>query len=436
MGWREATEHLDALGIDAMKSMAPSMHRIAALCEALDHPERAAQALHISGTNGKSSAARIATGLLSAAGLSVGTYTSPHLESVRERIAFNGEALSEEDFGDAFDHVLPYVELVSDRLKERITYFELLTGMFFLWAAESAVDAVVVEVGLGGTWDATNVVTPAVTAITNVGLDHTSLLGTDTPTIAREKAGIIKRNAPVVTGERAPAVLAVIEERAQEEQTEVLTLGRDFDVVDNRVSVGGRVLSLRTTSTLYDELYLPLHGTHQGTNAAVALQAVTSFLPARELGHELVSDGFAQTTAPGRLETIPTGVEAAATVVLDVAHNPSGMSALVSSLVGAFTFQRVVFVVGVLADKDYNGMLGEMTRVLCSVVATQARSARSVPAADLQDACERFGLPCMVVDDVGEAVAAARTEAEPDDLVCITGSHYVVGEARSFLLHR
>lgn len=434
MGWEEAAAHLDALGVDVMKSMGPALHRIEALCELLNHPERSAPALHITGTNGKTSTAGTATGLLSAMGLSVGTYTSPHLETVRERLALNGEPVSEAAFGEVFDYLYPYLELLERDLGERLTFFEVLTGMFFLWAAETPVDAMVVEVGLGGRWDATNVVPASVSVITGIGLDHTAQLGSDKAGIASEKSGIIKPGAVAVTGERSPQMLAVIEDRAAREGATVLLLERDFSVTENRVSVGGRVVSVTTTSAAYDELYLPLHGRHQGVNAAIALQAVTSFLPGRELGYEVASEGFAKAVVPGRLETIPMGVEAAATVLLDVAHNPDGISALVSSLAGTFTFDRVVFVLGVSEDKDYIGMITELGRLRCSIVATRAESRSSIPPSSIAEAAQGLGLPCAIVEGVGAATAAARADAEVDDLVCITGSHYVVGEARRFLL--
>src|ERR687896_23160 len=205
--YAEAEAYLDALGVDAMKRLAPSLHRIEALCAALDHPERRLQAIHVTGTNGKTSTARIATSLLGATGLTVGTYTSPHLETVRERIALSGELISKDDFGDVFDHMRPFLMHVEESLGERLSYFEVLTALFFLWAAETPVDAAVVEVGLGGRWDATNVMDAQVAVVTNVALDHMSLLGQDRATIAREKVGIIKDDAIVVTGERAPDIL-------------------------------------------------------------------------------------------------------------------------------------------------------------------------------------------------------------------------------------
>jgi dihydrofolate synthase/folylpolyglutamate synthase len=435
MGYREAMAHLDALGVDAMKHMAPSLKRIKAICAVLDHPERTIPAIHITGTNGKTSTARIATALLGAAGLNVGTYTSPHLESVNERIALNGTPIPDEEFGDLFDHFKPYLDVVESDIGERLTYFEVLTAMFFLWATERPVDAMVVEVGLGGRWDATNVLLAPVAVITNIAFDHTALLGNDRPTIAREKAGIIKPGAQVVTAELSPDALAVIQEEADEVEANVSVIQRDFGASENTLAIGGRYLSLFTSSARYDEMFLPLHGDHQGDNAAMALEAVTRFLPTQIFEEALVAEGFGTTTADGRMETIRLASETGAAVVLDVAHNPDGMSAMVSSLIEAFPFDRVVVVLGILEDKDHLGMLTELARLKAHVIATKPRSARSIDPGELAKVAEALGLSTEVIEDVGSSVRRALSIAEPGELVCITGSHYVVGEARTELRH-
>ncbi|MPZ90937.1 MAG: dihydrofolate synthase [Actinobacteria bacterium] len=429
----DAQAYLDALGIDVMKKMRPNTERIEALCEALDHPERSAPAMHITGTNGKTSTAAIATSLLAATGLSVGTYTSPHLQSVRERIALNGQSVGENEFGEVFEHILPFIELVEQRLDDRLTYFEVLTAMFFLWAAERPVEAMVVEVGLGGRWDATNVVDASVAVITNVGLDHTGLLGMDRETIAREKAGIIKPEAQVVTAERTPSVLQAISEEADKQRATLVGLERDFSVADNRIAVGGRYLSISTSVEKYEGLFLPLHGSHQGVNAVVALEAGLRFL-SKPLDHEVVSQGFAEAKAPGRLETVRLHGDEAVPVVVDVAHNPDGMSALVTSLLEAFAFERAVFVIGILADKDYRGMLTELTRIPCSLIATKPGNVRSVDVDELAGVANELGLECVAEPDVATATDMALDEARTADLVCITGSHYAVGEARAILV--
>jgi dihydrofolate synthase/folylpolyglutamate synthase len=444
-GFEEAQAYLNGLGIDAMKSLTPSLHRMQAICEALNHPELSIPTIHITGTNGKTSTARVAASLLAATGLTVGTYTSPHLESVRERLALNGEPISEEAFGEMFDHLRPYLTLVEGRLGEKLSYFEILTALYLLWAAESPVDASVVEVGLGGRWDATNVIPAPVAVITNVGLDHTNLLGTDKATVAKEKAGIIKPNSIVVTGERPGEALTVIEEEAATAGATLSRYDKDFSVTENLVAVGGRYLSMTTSGGAYEGLFLPLHGAHQGVNAATAVESITRFLPAQELEQDVIAEGFAKSVVPGRLETLafpsrnPGAIDGSAapenpSIVLDVAHNPDGMSALVSSLLEAFAFERVVFVIGILGDKDYEGMLREITRIPCHLILTEARTVRSVAPDELALACERLGLSHEVIEGVPAAVSSAAQAAGPGDLVAITGSHYVVGEARGFLL--
>jgi dihydrofolate synthase/folylpolyglutamate synthase len=434
MSFEEATAYLDALGVDAMKSLKPSLHRIEAICAALDHPESSVPAIHVTGTNGKTSTARLATALLTSAGLNVATYTSPHLQSIRERITRGGENISAEEFGELFDHIIPYVRHVEKELGETLSYFELLTAMFFLWAAEAPADVMVVEVGLGGRWDATNVIMAPVAVITNVGLDHTGLLGTERTVIAREKAGIIKPGATVVTSALHADVLGVIGEEAKPLEAQVRAIERDFRLTDNRTAFGGRFLSIQTSARDYEAMFLPLHGSHQGVNAATALEAIVNFVPTGSLDPPVVAEGFAAAHVPGRLESLHSEDESGAPIILDVAHNPDGMSALIGSLLEAFAFDRVMFVLGILGDKDYRGMLSELARVPCDVIATQAKSVRSVSPTDLVAAAQEIELPCTAIDDVGDAVKAAITTARPADLVCITGSHYVVGEARTLLV--
>ena len=434
-GFEEAQAYLNSLGIDAMKSLTPSLHRMQAICEALDHPELSIPTIHITGTNGKTSTARIASSMMAATGLTVGTYTSPHLQSVRERLSLNGDPISEETFGEMFDHLRPYITLVEGRLGEKLSYFEILTALYFLWASEAPVDVSVVEVGLGGRWDATNVVPAPVAVITNIGLDHTGLLGNDKVTVAKEKAGIIKPNSIVVTGERAGGPLTVIEDEAASMGATVARYDKDFSVTENLVAVGGRYLSISTSASAYEGLFLPLHGAHQGQNAAVALEAVTRFLPAQDLEQDVVAEGFANAVVPGRLEALaPAPGSADPSIVLDVAHNPDGMSALVTSLLEAFALERVFFVIGILADKDHEGMLRELVRIPSHLILTEARSARSASPDELAAASERLDLSHEVIEGVPAAVSTATQAAGPGDLVVVTGSHYVVGEARGFLL--
>lgn len=433
MSFHEAESYLMSLGIDAMKTMQPSLHRIEALMEALDHPELHVPAIHVTGTNGKTSVARIASAVLTSSGLKVATYTSPHLHSLRERLSLAGEPISKSAFGETFDHLRPYLDHVESRLDEKLSYFEILTGMFFLWASEIPADVLVVEVGLGGRWDATNVVPGSVNVITNIGLDHTSLLGTERTSIAEEKAGIIKEGSSVVTAELTPDLLRIIQSAASSCGATMSVAEKDFGVLENHLAIGGRYLSVRSSKQDYDELFLPLHGSHQGVNAAAALEAVTRFLPAQQLDQNLVTEGFARTIVPGRLESLPSTDYAG--LLLDVAHNPDGVSALVTALSEAFAFERAIFVFGAMGDKDHKGMLLELARVNTLVILTQGGSGRvTMEPRILAESADAIGLDYEVVEDVAGAIARAQQLAGPTDLICVTGSHYIVGEARECLV--
>lgn len=432
MGYAEAESYLYGLGIDAMKGMKPSLERIEALCEVLDHPERTVPAIHITGTNGKTSTARLASSLLSATGLSVGTYTSPHLESMSERVARDGRPISREAFGEVFDHIFPFVQMVEKNLDQELTFFEILTAMFFLWATEASIDAAVVEVGLGGTWDATNVMDAPVAVITNIGFDHTALLGKDKPSIAREKVGIVKQDSALVSAERDPTVISFIEEQIGSLNASSSFIDREWHLLENKVAVGGRYVSLKSSATAYEGLFVPLHGAHQGVNAATAVEAVTRFLPAQPLDEAVILEGLGNAAVPGRVETLRYPNRAP--LVLDVAHNPDGVSALVATLVEAFAIERVHFVFGVLADKDFHGMLKELTRVPSVVYATSPRGVKSVPANELAEAASLHELEAVAVEDAFAACQRAIATAGADELVCVTGSHYVVGEVRRRLL--
>jgi dihydrofolate synthase / folylpolyglutamate synthase len=252
------------------------------------------------------------------------------------------------------------------------------------------------------------------------------MLGTTRAEIAGEKAGIVKLGSRVVTGERSPEMLEIL---GSGPETELLVLDKDFAIDGNDLALGGRYLTVRTTDRTYEDLFLPLHGSHQGTNAALALQAVTSFLPEGSLSPDTIATGLRTVTAPGRLEVLR-----GERLVLDVAHNPDGVSALVRALREEFPFEKVVFVVGILGDKDHLGMLRELTRVPCAVVFTEPTSVRSTPVSELLDAARTLGLEATAIEDVPSAVDAALAGAATSDLVCVTGSHYVVGEARAHLL--
>jgi dihydrofolate synthase/folylpolyglutamate synthase len=425
----------------AEDKMVPDLERIRLLCDLLGSPNTAYPAIHLTGTNGKSSTARMVDALLQGFGLRPGRYTSPHLDSVTERITIDGQPISEERFVEVWDELAPFVELVDSRSPERMTFFEVLTGMAFAAFADAPVDVAVLEVGLGGAWDATNVVQAGTAVVLPVGLDHVPLLGTTLAEIAAEKAGIIHPGATVVLAQQEPEAAEVLLRRCAEVGATVAREGLEFGVVSRTTAVGGQLLSLQGLSGRYDDLYLPLHGAHQAANAAAALAAVEAFLGGGDKGMldvDLVREGFARTASPGRLEVVRTSP----TVLLDAAHNAHGMAATVAALSDAFAFTHLVAVVAVLGDKDALAMLEVLEPAVAQLVVTQNGSPRAMPVDHLYSlAADVFGEDRVQVEDalddaLSTAVGLADAEAEYGGAgVLVTGSVVTVGEART-LLHR
>jgi dihydrofolate synthase/folylpolyglutamate synthase len=425
----------------AEDQMVPDLERIRLLCDLLGSPQKSYPAIHLTGTNGKSSTARMVDSLLQAFGLRPGRYTSPHLDSVTERISLDGQPISEERFAEVWDELAPFVELVDSRMPQRMTFFEVLTAMAFAAFADAPVDVAVLEVGLGGAWDATNVVDAGTAVVLPVGLDHVPLLGTTLAEIAAEKAGIIAPGATVVLAQQSPEAAEVLLRRCVEVGATVAREGLEFGVVDRVTAVGGQLLSLQGLAGRYDDVYLPLHGAHQAANAAAALAAVEAFLGGGDKGMldpELVREGFAKVASPGRLEVVRTSP----TVLLDAAHNAHGMTATVTALGDAFAFTHLVAVVAVLGDKDARAMLEVLEPAVASVVVTQNGSPRAMPVDDLAGlAQDVFGEERVTIDDslddaLSTAVGLADAEAEYGGAgVLVTGSVVTVAEART-LLHR
>ena len=421
--------------------MVPDLARIRELVDLLGSPQKAYPAIHLTGTNGKSSTARMVDALLQGFGLRPGRYTSPHLDSVTERITIDGQPISEERFAEVWDEVAPFVEIVDSRMPQRMTFFEVLTGMAFAAFADAPVDVAVLEVGLGGLWDATNVVEAGTAVVLPVGLDHVPLLGTTLAEIATEKAGIIHPGATVVLAQQSPEAAEVLLRRCVEVGATVAREGMEFGVVSRATAVGGQLLSLQGLGGRYDDVYLPLHGAHQAANAAAALAAVEAFLGGGDKGMldpDLVREGFARTSSPGRLEVVRTSP----TVLLDAAHNAHGMTATVQALTDAFAFTHLVAVVAVLGDKDALAMLEVLEPAVAQVVVTQNASPRAMPVDDLASlATDVFGEDRVTVEDslddaLSTAVGLADAEAEYGGAgVLVTGSVVTVGEART-LLHR
>jgi dihydrofolate synthase/folylpolyglutamate synthase len=408
----------------------------------LGSPQKAYPVIHISGTNGKTSTARIADSLLRSFGLRVGRYTSPHLESVTERITIDGVPLTEEQFAAAFDDIAPYVDLVDSRMPVPMTFFEVLTAMAYAAFADAPVDVAIIEVGLGGLWDATNVVEAATCIVTPIGLDHVPLLGTTVAEVAAEKAGIIHAGATVILAAQPPEAAEVLLRRSVEVGATVAREGLEFGVVERHTAVGGQLVTLQGLAGSYDEMFLPLFGEHQAENAAAALAAVEAFLGGGESRHidpEAVREGLADARSPGRLEVVRTSP----TVVLDAGHNPHGMSATVRALADAFSFTKLVGVVACLADKDVRGMLEVLEPALSSIVVTTNSSPRALPVDDLYAlAAEVFGEDRVAAEDrlddaLDTAVQLAEDEVEYGGAgVLVTGSVVTVGEARALLRTR
>ena len=391
------------------------------LCRVLGDPQAQQPALHLTGTNGKGSVARMLTALLGAHDLAVGTYVSPHLESFNERISRNGEWISD----DALAAVLSDLAAVEPILEQRPSYFDLITAAAFRWFSDEAVAAAVVEVGLLGRWDSTNVVDAVVAVLTNVGHDHTDGQGDWRRRIAEEKAGIVKEGATFVLGETDPSLADVF---AATPAAEVWRRGEDFACVENRVAVGGRLLGLRTPAASYDEVFLSLHGAHQGENAAIAVAAAEAFF-GRPLEPELVAEALGSVRSPGRFEV----VQRDPLLILDGAHNREGAIAAAEALHEGFAVAGDThLVVGVLDGRNPEELLeivgaADAARVICCT----PDSPRALPAAALADVVARVGGRPVVIDDVARALEAALPEAAADDLVLVIGSLYTVGAART-----
>jgi dihydrofolate synthase/folylpolyglutamate synthase len=419
----------------------PSLKRIAALVDVLGDPHRSYPVVQVSGTNGKTSTTRMIDALLTRVGLRTGRFTSPHLQLVTERIALDGEPISPERYVEVYRDIEPYVSLVDRASEIPLSKFEVLTGMAYAAFADAPVDAAVIEVGLGGTWDATNVADAKIAVVGPVSTDHVEYLGSDIGGIAGEKAGIIKPGSIALIAEQTPEAAKVILSRVAEVDATVARAGLEFGVLRREVAVGGQLMKLQGLGGAYDEIFLPLHGAHQADNAAIALAAVEAFFGAgaqRSLDIDVVREGFASVVVPGRLER----VRSSPSVFVDAAHNPHGARALAAALDSEFGFRRLVAVVGVMADKDAAGILAELEPVVAEVVVTRNSSPRAMDADELGAvAREIFGEDRIVVeprldDALDTAVRLAESSDDADETlggvgVIATGSVVTAGEVRT-----
>jgi dihydrofolate synthase / folylpolyglutamate synthase len=433
---------LDITGRWGEGRMNPTRERISALVELLGDPQRTYRSIHLTGTNGKTSTARMVDELLRGFGLRTGRFTSPHLSQITERIVVDGEPVDARTFVEAYRELVPFLELVDGQFDIKLSFFEVIVALAYSIFADAPVDVAVVEVGLGGVWDATNVIDAEIAVVTPIDLDHTQLLGNSVAEIAAEKAGIIKPGATAILARQSDDAATTLLRRAAEVEATVAREGSEFGVLERQVAVGGQVLTLQGLGGTYDEVFLPLHGGFQAQNAVLALAAVEAFFGAGRasgpLDADIVRSVFAGVRSPGRLEV----VRVAPTVIVDAAHNPHGLRATVASIGEEFDFRRLVGVVGVLGDKDFTAMLQVLEPVLDEIVITQNSSLRAVPADELATvAVSVFGTERVTVeprlDDAIETAVRLSEESAEGVLagagVLITGSVITAGEARTLL---
>jgi dihydrofolate synthase / folylpolyglutamate synthase len=437
--------YAELLGRAPENKMEPRLAPLFRAMDVLGEPNKAFPIIHVTGTNGKTSTSRMIESVLRAHGLSTGRYTSPHLSKVTERISIDGHPVSDETFVRIWDEIRPYLQIVDSELEAdgqpRLTYFECLTILGFAIFADQPVNVAIIEVGLGGITDATNVGDGQVSVITPISLDHTDLLGDTTGDIALEKAGIIKPGGYLISAAQPLDAAQVLLEKAKDVGVPFRFEGVEFGVESRTVAVGGQVVTIQGIAGRYPELLVPLHGEHQAQNAAVAVAALEAFFGGeKELDFEVLQEGFAAVTSPGRLEVVRT----APTIIVDAAHNPDGIKASAAALQEAFTFTRLVPVVGVLKEKDAEEILRQLKESLGGIAEeycfTQSNSPRAVPAAELAELAVDLGFGednVHIAEKLDDALewAVERAEAN-DDLsggVLVTGSITLVAEARILL---
>ena len=428
----------------------PSLDRVEAVLDILGNPERTYRTVHITGTNGKTSTARMTERLLAAGGMRTGRFTSPHLATIRERISLDGEPISEEGFIAAWEDVAPYIAMVDERSQAAggpcLSFFEVLAVMALAAFADYPVDVAVIEVGLGGRWDATNVIGSDVAVITPIGRDHERWLGSSITEIAREKAGVIKDGSTVIVAHQVPDAAAEIEQAVASHRA-IVRRERDpeedptspeagvLQVLDRQLAVGGQMVTFATAAAVYEDAFVPLHGEYQAHNALLALAAAEAIHGGRRLPARIVEDGFASVTSPGRLEVL----RSSPTVLVDAAHNPHGVEALAGAIEEAFGFQHLVAVLGVMADKDAEGILAALEPVTDAVVCVPIDSPRAMDVDDLGEvAREVYGADRVVVSrQLGEGVEQAVALSEGYDTpltasgILILGSVVLAAEARA-----
>ena len=411
----------------------PRKERTARILELLDDPQKTYRVIHITGTNGKTSTARMIESLLRAHGLRTGLFTSPHLERFTERIMIDGEPVEDGAIADAWDEIEPFVSIVDAELEKAgdapLTFFELLTVLAFVAASDAPVDVLVLEVGMGGSWDSTNTADGDVAVFAPIAIDHADRLGDTITAIAEVKAGIIKDGAAVVSAQQPAEAAEVLRRVAAEKNATIAFEGDEFGLTEQKLAVGGQLLTIRGLAGAYVEEYLPLYGAHQGHNAALAVAAVESLIGAgsQHIAGDIITEGLQGATSPGRLQLLGL----APTVVVDAAHNPHGAKALAQSLDDSFDFDEWGLVLGILADKDAAGIIAELAPAAAHVFATAPETERASDADAIADLVEAAGHRASVHPSLADAADAAREWAATSErrAVVIAGSIVLAGEA-------
>ena len=414
--------------------IAPTLERISALVDMLGSPQLTYPTIHIGGTNGKTTTSRMVDSLLFEMGLRTGRFTSPHLESYLERICINGQPIDAKEMIFSFNDISPYLDLMDTKFDNPISFFEAITAIAFAAFAEHPIDVGVIEVGMGGQWDATNVVDADVSVIMPIGLDHMEYLGNTIADIAKTKAGIIKEQGFVVLAQQEPEAAVELLRRAAEVGADVAREGLEYSIDSRAIAVGGQLISITGLRGHYDEIFLPLHGKHQASNAAAALIAVEAFFGEQDLDIDAVRAGFANVSSPGRCEVIHRDP----TIILDAAHNPHGAKAIAETIQNEFTFDDVTGIIALMADKDALGILQALEPIMNQVIVTTNSSERSMSVKDLEVlATKIFGADRVFAQPtLTEAIEKAvkdsvRPLSEESLAILITGSVVTVGEART-----
>jgi dihydrofolate synthase / folylpolyglutamate synthase len=423
MRFADALARLDARQPESMPE--PSLDRIRAIAELLDEPQLTFPTIHVTGTNGKTTAARVAASVACAHGLTTGLFTSPHLLSVTERLSVCGQDITQTEFAEEWEHLEPFLRVVDEQGPVAVTYFEAVTALAYLWFADKPVGLGVFEVGMGGSWDATNLVDGQVAVITPIGMDHVAELGPTLADIAGEKAGILKDGGTAILREQDPVAADVLARRAAAVGSTPRWEGKDWEVEERLLAVGGQSFMLRGLFETYEDLYLPLFGAYAVHNAAAGVVAVEA-LTGQALDPDALREGLAAVRSPGRLEVV--GREPL--VVLDGAHNPEGAQALAEAMRESFRWERLHLVVAMSANKDLAGIAGALAPLADDVVVTRNDSVRS---ADASDVAAAFGGEVERASSVADAIEIVRRAAGPDDVVLVTGSLYTVADAERAL---